>query len=44
MVRLSASFLAIPSHVVDLDDPEQLRDLARRYLAPLVAPAGRSPH
>jgi TetR/AcrR family transcriptional repressor of uid operon len=44
MVRLSASFLAIPSHVVDLDDPEQLRDLARRYLAPLLAPAGRSPH
>ncbi|MEV0895454.1 helix-turn-helix domain-containing protein [Actinoplanes sp. NPDC049802] len=34
--RLSASFLAIPSRVVDLDDTEQLRALARRYLAPML--------
>ncbi|MBE1493324.1 AcrR family transcriptional regulator [Amycolatopsis lexingtonensis] len=36
MVRLSASFLAIPSHVVDLDDDEQLAALARRYLVPML--------
>lgn len=36
MVRVSASFLAIPSHVVDLDDEEQLAELARRYLVPML--------
>lgn len=36
MVRVSASFLAIPSHVVDLDDEEQLAALARRYLVPML--------
>jgi len=36
MVRVSASFLAIPSLVVDLDDEEQLATLARRYLVPLL--------
>ncbi|WP_460439958.1 TetR/AcrR family transcriptional regulator [Amycolatopsis stemonae] len=36
MVRLSASFLAIPSHVIDLDDDEQLAILARRYLVPML--------
>jgi AcrR family transcriptional regulator len=36
MVRVSASFLAIPSLVVDLDDEEQLAALARRYLVPLL--------
>lgn len=36
MVRLSASFLAIPSHVVDLDDEERLAALARRYLVPML--------
>jgi TetR/AcrR family transcriptional repressor of uid operon len=36
-VRLSASFLAIPSHVVDLDEAEQLRAVARRYLVPMLA-------
>jgi TetR/AcrR family transcriptional repressor of uid operon len=35
-VRLSASFLAIPSRVVDLDDPEQLRGIARNYLVPML--------
>ncbi|MEU0791226.1 TetR family transcriptional regulator [Amycolatopsis sp. NPDC005961] len=36
MVRVSGSFLAIPSHVIDLDDEEQLAALARRYLVPLL--------
>ncbi len=36
MVRVSASFLAIPSRVVDLDDDEQLAALARRYLVPML--------
>ncbi|MGB3442352.1 MAG: helix-turn-helix domain-containing protein [Actinophytocola sp.] len=37
MVRVSASFLAIPSHVVDLDDDEQLASVARRFLVPMLA-------
>ncbi len=42
MVRISASFLAIPSRLVDLDDEQQLADLARRYLVPMIEPpAGR---
>jgi AcrR family transcriptional regulator len=36
MTRLSASFLVTPSHVVDLDDDEQVRALARRYLVPML--------
>jgi TetR/AcrR family transcriptional regulator, repressor for uid operon len=36
MVRVSASFLAIPSHVVDLDDDEQLAAVARRFLVPML--------
>ncbi|MCR6483657.1 TetR/AcrR family transcriptional regulator [Amycolatopsis sp. OK19-0408] len=36
MVRVSASFLAIPSQVVDLDDDERLAELARRYLVPML--------
>jgi TetR/AcrR family transcriptional repressor of uid operon len=36
MVRISASFLAIPSHVIDLDDEEQPAALARRYLVPML--------
>ncbi|GAA1816438.1 TetR/AcrR family transcriptional regulator [Actinomadura chokoriensis] len=38
MVRISASFLAIPSHLVDLDDDEQLAALARRFLVPMLDP------
>lgn len=38
MVRISASFLAIPSRLVDLDDEQQLADLARRYLVPMIEP------
>ncbi|MEV0616528.1 helix-turn-helix domain-containing protein [Nonomuraea sp. NPDC050404] len=37
MVRVSASFLAIPSQVVDLDDDEQLAGVARRFLVPMLS-------
>lgn len=37
MVRVSASFLAIHSHVVDVDD-EQLAALARQFLVPMLEP------
>ncbi|MFC4056793.1 TetR/AcrR family transcriptional regulator [Planomonospora corallina] len=40
MVRISASFLAIPSHVVDLDDDGQLAAVARRFLVPMLEQAG----
>ncbi|KAB2352360.1 TetR/AcrR family transcriptional regulator [Actinomadura rudentiformis] len=36
MVRISASFLAIPSHLIDLDDDEQLAAVARRFLVPML--------
>lgn len=39
MVRLSASFLITPSSVVDLDDDAQVRDLARRFLVPMLRPS-----
>ncbi|RSM91582.1 TetR/AcrR family transcriptional regulator [Kibdelosporangium aridum] len=38
MARVSASFLLMPSHVVDLDDEEQLRAVARRFLVPMLEP------
>lgn len=38
MVRVSASFLAIPSHVIDLDDEEQIAAVARRFLVPMLTP------
>jgi TetR/AcrR family transcriptional regulator, repressor for uid operon len=38
MVRVSASFLVIPSHVVDVDDDEQLAAVARRFLVPMLEP------
>ncbi|GAA3817280.1 TetR/AcrR family transcriptional regulator [Nocardioides panacisoli] len=38
MVRVSGSFLAIPSQVVDVEDDEQLADLARRFLVPMLEP------
>nr|WP_165781050.1 TetR/AcrR family transcriptional regulator [Streptosporangium minutum] len=40
MVRISASFLAIPSHVIDLDDDEQLAGVARQFLVPMLEPTG----
>ncbi|MEU4424497.1 helix-turn-helix domain-containing protein [Actinoplanes sp. NPDC024001] len=36
MTRLCCSFLVTPSQVVDLDDTEQLREVARRFLAPML--------
>jgi AcrR family transcriptional regulator len=41
--RLSTSFLITPSQVVDLDDEQQLRAVARRFLVPMLdvpAPTG----
>jgi AcrR family transcriptional regulator len=38
MVRVSASFLVIPSHVIDLDDDERMRAVARQYLVPMLGP------
>ena len=38
MVRVCSSFLVIPSHIVDLDDDEQLAYVARRFLVPMLAP------
>ncbi|TDE32373.1 TetR/AcrR family transcriptional regulator [Actinomadura sp. 6K520] len=36
MVRVSGSFLAIPSELIDLDDDEQVAALARRFLVPML--------
>ena len=36
MVRVSASFLVTPSQLVDLDDDEQVRAVARRFLVPML--------
>ena len=36
MVRVRSSFLVIPSHIIDLDDEEQLRDVARQFLVPML--------
>ena len=38
MVRVCSSFLVIPSHIIDLDDDEQLRHLARHFLGPMLEP------
>jgi AcrR family transcriptional regulator len=38
MVRVSASFLVIPSLVVDIDDDEELANVARRFLVPMLEP------
>lgn len=38
MVRISTSFLAIPSAVIDLDDDAQLAGVARRFLVPMLTP------
>ncbi|SEG09137.1 DNA-binding transcriptional regulator, AcrR family [Thermomonospora echinospora] len=43
MVRISASFLAIPSHLIDLDDDEQLAAVARRFLVPMLEPPAPPP-
>jgi TetR/AcrR family transcriptional regulator, repressor for uid operon len=38
MLRVCISFLVIPTEVVDLDDDEQLGDLARQFLVPMLGP------
>ncbi len=43
MVRVCASFLVIPSEVVDLDDDAQLGDLARQFLVPMLQPVTPPP-
>ena len=40
MVRVSASFLAIPSHVINLDDDGQLAEVARKFLVPMLDVTG----
>ena len=40
MVRVCSSFLVIPSHIVDLDDDEQLAYVARTFLVPMLTPGG----
>jgi len=38
MVRVTTSFLVTPSEIVDLDDDQQLADLARQFLVPMLDP------
>lgn len=38
MVRISASFLTVPSKVVDIEDDTQLRSIARTFLVPMLEP------
>ncbi len=38
MTRVSASFLLTPSQVIDLDDDEQVRAVARQFLVPMLKP------
>ena len=42
MVRVCSSFLVIPSHIIDLDDDDQLSDLARQFLVPMLERTGTS--
>lgn len=39
MVRVSTSFLVTPSHRIDLDDDQQVRTIARRFLVPMLEPS-----
>ncbi|MHB9756814.1 TetR/AcrR family transcriptional regulator [Streptomyces sp. BYX5S] len=38
MVRVCTSFLVVPSHVIDLDDDERMRQVARQFLVPMLGP------
>jgi AcrR family transcriptional regulator len=40
MVRISASFLMVPTALVDLDDDDQLAAIARKFIVPIVEPGG----
>ena len=42
MTRLSCSFLLTPSHVIDLDDADALREMARRFLVPMLEPGSQA--
>ena len=42
MTRLSCSFLLTPSHVIDLDDADELRQMARRFLVPMLEPGSQA--
>ncbi|QNG21433.1 TetR/AcrR family transcriptional regulator [Rhodococcus triatomae] len=39
MVRVTASFLTIPSRIIDLDDESQLGALAWQFLVPMLEPS-----
>ncbi|MFW0785085.1 TetR/AcrR family transcriptional regulator [Gordonia sp. CPCC 206044] len=43
MVRISASFLTIPSQLVDLSDEDQLACVARQFLVPMLDPGHVAP-
>lgn len=43
MVRVSASFLIIPSHLIDLDDDAELRAVAEQFLVPMLEPPRAAP-
>lgn len=42
IVRLGLSFVLIPGSVVDVDDEDAARELARTVIAPIVSPRGSS--
>lgn len=42
MVRVSTSFLLTPSELVDLDDEQRIRHIARRFLLPMLDPSSAS--
>ncbi|MEK8174294.1 hypothetical protein NKH77_50705 [Streptomyces sp. M19] len=44
MVRVCTSFLVVPSQVIDLDDDERMRAVARQTLVPMLGPARGHPH
>jgi AcrR family transcriptional regulator len=39
LVRIAVSFVLLPDSVLPLDDDEQVRELARRTIAPMLAPS-----
>ncbi len=41
MVRISTSFLVTPEGLVDLDDEQQVAEVARRFLVPMLGDPGR---
>jgi len=38
MVRVTASFLVIPSRLIDIEDDERMAEVARRFLVPMLEP------